>query len=139
MSAYQQPSASPAIVCTVCASADWCACSPGTEAEEREQGNLFVLDPAPEVPAKFYCRQCLPWRAAPMESPRMKLYPQITATMPDGTVGTWIGGIHESIRESENTIRTALAEARAASGVDLRISFLEPTTGRCRYRVRVKT
>jgi hypothetical protein len=69
----------------------------------------------------------------------MRLYPVVNATMPDGTVGTWIGGIHESIRESEGAIRTALAEARAASGVDLRISFIEPSTGRCRYRVRVNT
>jgi NMD protein affecting ribosome stability and mRNA decay len=69
----------------------------------------------------------------------MKLYPVINATMADGTMRSWFAGESDTIRESEAAIRTALAEARAANGVDVRIAFVEPDTGRCRYRVRVRT
>jgi hypothetical protein len=68
----------------------------------------------------------------------MRLYPQVTATLPDGTVRSWVAGAEETIRASEASIRTALAEARAANGTDLRIAFLEPDTGRMRMRIRVR-
>jgi len=38
-----------------CGSDDWIACAPGTVAEEQQQGNLFVLQPAPEVPMRVWC------------------------------------------------------------------------------------
>lgn len=43
------------IVCCVCGSAEWLGCAPGTEAEERQQGNLLLLNPAPEIPLKAWC------------------------------------------------------------------------------------
>jgi hypothetical protein len=49
-----------ALSCVVCGSADWCACAPGTEAEARVQGNVCVLQPAPEVPLVAWCVSCWP-------------------------------------------------------------------------------
>lgn len=41
--------------CCVCGSAEWISCAPGTEAEDRVQGNVCVLHPAPEVPLRAWC------------------------------------------------------------------------------------
>lgn len=47
------------MLCTSCQSPDWISCFPGTAAEERVQGNLFLLAPAPEVPMRVFCSPCL--------------------------------------------------------------------------------
>jgi hypothetical protein len=46
-----------ALSCCCCGSPDWLACAPGTEAEAREQRNLCVLRPAPEVPLLAWCAE----------------------------------------------------------------------------------
>jgi hypothetical protein len=48
------------MICSMC-SAEWECCAPGTEAEERAQGNLLVLNPAPEVPIQIWCLNHAPW------------------------------------------------------------------------------
>lgn len=47
---------------------EWCACAPGTEAEERMQGNLCVLAPAAEVPLLAYCWEHWPAIASTAEA-----------------------------------------------------------------------
>jgi hypothetical protein len=44
-----------AVRCCVCGSRKWFACAPGTEAEDREQGDFFMRDPALEVPSQAWC------------------------------------------------------------------------------------
>lgn len=43
---------------------EWWACAPGTEAEERMQGNVCVLAPAAEIPLLAWCSEHWPQRAA---------------------------------------------------------------------------
>ena len=48
-----------AMQCSICGDAEWLACAPGSEAEARVQGNVCLLDPAPEVPLRAWCLACL--------------------------------------------------------------------------------
>lgn len=48
--------------CIVCGSDNWIACDPGQEAEEQTQGNLFVLAPQKDIPARYWCASCHPAR-----------------------------------------------------------------------------
>lgn len=50
--------------CDICGSEEYFAASPGTDAEEQQQGNLFVLQPAPAVPMQVWCFEHWPQRAA---------------------------------------------------------------------------
>jgi hypothetical protein len=50
----------PAIACA-CGSVEWVACAPGTEAEDRTQGNLLLMAPAPDVPLQAWCALHWPW------------------------------------------------------------------------------
>lgn len=66
------------------------------------------------------------------------LSPVVNADMPSGAVGSWFIGQADTIRGGEGAIRTAIAEARRAGGVNLTVRFLDSSTGRCRYLARVK-
>jgi hypothetical protein len=66
------------------------------------------------------------------------LSPVVNADMPSGAVGSWFIGQADTIRGGESGIRTAIAEARRAGGVNLTVRFLDAATGRCRYLARVK-
>lgn len=39
---------------------EWCACAPGTVAEDRDQGNLCVIAPVAEVPLLAWCSEHWP-------------------------------------------------------------------------------
>lgn len=43
------------LVCCVCGSLDWFSCAPGTEAENRIQGNVCILNPAPAIKTRAWC------------------------------------------------------------------------------------
>ncbi len=58
---YDLPPAPQLPLRCVCGSLDWIAARPGEAAEERIQGNVCVLDPAPEVPVEVWCQVCWPW------------------------------------------------------------------------------
>jgi hypothetical protein len=69
----------------------------------------------------------------------MKLNPMIEYTRADGGRGTFYVGATESITEAEWGIRHAVSEARALGGTDLHVALIEPGTGVCKYRERVRS
>lgn len=58
------PMPAPTLQCSCCGSFDWIACSPGSEAEPREQGKVINLRPAPGIPAMVWCWEHWPARTA---------------------------------------------------------------------------
>jgi hypothetical protein len=61
MDAATQVYPGPIVCCVPDCAGDWCACAPGTEADDARQGNLFVIAPAAEVPLVAWCAIHLPW------------------------------------------------------------------------------
>lgn len=62
----------------------------------------------------------------------------IEFTRPDGGRGTFYCGSTETIHEAEWGIKHAVSEARALGGTDLTVALIEPGTGVCKYRERIK-
>lgn len=67
----------------------------------------------------------------------MKFCTIVNADLPDGKIGSWHVGYHDTMRATESGIRTAIAEARAARGTAIAVRLVEVATGRCRYITRV--
>jgi hypothetical protein len=63
MDAATQVYSSPIVCCVPDCAGEWCACAPGSDAEAQEQGNLFVIAPAPAVPLVAWCWDHWPLRS----------------------------------------------------------------------------